>query len=707
MRNIASNYVQILVTLWATATLLMGLSWWHVMALNEATQVTEIHAAERDLANLTRVSQEHAIRTFRGADQVIRFVQSRYLEIGDKLNLTELTQKGVIDAEIFPQVGVINDKGIYILANLPVNGKLDLSDREHFKVHVAADTGELFVSKPVLGRASGKWSIQLTRRITRANGDFAGVVVVSISAEYFTRFYGELKLGQHGVIALYGMDGVARVRRVGDKNEFGASVANSPLIELLAKGQLEGSYTSRSVVDGVERLYYYRKIPGYPLFVVDGLDTVSMLATSRSSAQALYVQAMVVSALIIALALALTRYLRQLRREIGIRQRAQQQVEERNEQLNAIFDLSPDGFVSFDAQHRVKYVSPAFQILTGLGDEVLEGLDERDFSAWLAQHCAVGTPFIGVAALRAQVLSGKPDKRDLIELELPGRRILQVGLRCSSTSSTSQVSQILYLRDVTLESEVDHMKSEFLATAAHELRTPMASILGFSEILIHEDFDLATQREFLDTIHTQSKLMANILNELLDLARIEARRDKEFRYTQVDLQELLADIVKGYQLPAGRSAPELELPSQHLFLMADAGKLRQALLNVISNAYKYSPQGGSVQVKAWVQDESDESPGVCIEITDHGIGLSPEQLKRVCERFYRADTSGKILGTGLGMSIVKEIIELHRGQLTFTSVPGQGTTVRLRLPAYFTLQDSLNAASQTRRLSDTRPADFS
>jgi hypothetical protein len=112
----------------------------------------------------------------------------------------------------FNQVGIIDAKGIYVLANLPTTGKLDLSDREHFKVHVATNTGELFVSKPVLGRASGKWSIQLTRRITRANGEFAGVVVVSIDPGYFTRFYKELNLGSEGLAALYGLDGVARAQ---------------------------------------------------------------------------------------------------------------------------------------------------------------------------------------------------------------------------------------------------------------------------------------------------------------------------------------------------------------------------------------------------------------------------------------------------------------------------------------------------------------
>ena len=709
MTVIFANYRRTLVLLWLAAAVLLGLTWWHVNSLVTESRAKELATAERDLANLTRVTQEHANRTFRAADQVIRFIQSRYLEVGTKLNLAELTEKGVIDAEIFPQVGVIDARGVYVLANLPVTGKLDLSDREHFKVHVAADTGELFVSKPVLGRASGKWSIQLTRRITRPNGAFAGVVVVSIAVDYFTRFYGELQLGSQGVVALYGLDGIARVRKVGGKEEFGTNAAGAPLFDQIAQGKLEGSYTSHSRVDGIERLHYFRKIPDYQLVVVNALDTQYLLAQHNNAKQALMLQAAMVSLLIVALAAALTRYLRQLRREIDVRQMAQYQIEERNEQLNAIFDLSPDGFVSFDMQKRVKYISPAFTQLTGQGNERLEGLGEHDFSAWLAQRCTPGAPFKGVAALRNRTSGGKPDRRELIELSRLDKRVLQVGMR---SSSSNQVSQILYLRDVTRETEVDNMKSEFLATAAHELRTPMASILGFSELLLHEEFDAPTQHELLNTIYTQSTLMANILNELLDLARIEARRDKDFRYTRVDLQDLLAELCKSYRLPSGRTAPELDLPAQALYLMADYGKLRQALLNVISNAYKYSPDGGSVHIRVWVNAEHDQTPAVCLEVTDQGMGMTPEQVQRVCERFYRANTSGKILGTGLGMSIVKEILDLHHGTLSFNSTPGLGTQVRLCLPTYTTLQNSVDPFASTastlhRRNADTRPADLS
>jgi hypothetical protein len=172
------HYHRILLLLWLTAAVLLSLTWWHVFALVGDNRAKELANTERDLANLTRVSQEHANRTFRSADQVIRFIQARYLELGDKLDLTALTNQGVIDAEIFPQVGIIDANGIYALANRPVTGKLDLSDREHFKVHVTATSDALFVSQPVLGRATGKWSIQLTRRISRPNGDLAGVVEV-------------------------------------------------------------------------------------------------------------------------------------------------------------------------------------------------------------------------------------------------------------------------------------------------------------------------------------------------------------------------------------------------------------------------------------------------------------------------------------------------------------------------------------------------
>lgn len=671
------NHIRTIALIWLVSFLLLIVAWVHVETLVTDGRAQEIASAERDLSNITRLTQEHTHRTLRSADQVIRFVQSRYLEIGDRLDLTDLTQKGVIDAEIFNQVGVIDAKGIYVLANLPTTGKLDLSDREHFKVHVAADTGDLFVSKPVLGRASGKWSIQLTRRITRANGEFAGVVVVSIDPGYFTRFYNELNLGSEGMAALYGLDGIARARKVGSKEEFGTSAVKAKFLELIGQETLSGSYIQESVVDNVERIYHFRKVPQYQLAVTVGVNMKDLMANQNRAKTAFRQQAGAVSFLIIALALALTRYLRQLRRDLQLRQAAELLIQDRTEQLNAIFALSPDGFVSFDGERRVKYVSPGFARMTASGGVTLTGLDEHDFSAWFAERCDAGSATLDIEALRTTVVDGKPNANLTLEITGDTKRVLKIGFRISDSGV---VSQLLYFRDVTHETEVDHLKSEFLATAAHELRTPMASILGFSEVLLQQDLEVNEQREFLGIIHKQSKLMAKILDELLDLARIEARRGKDFRYSKVCLQELAEDLAKSFIPPQGRGPLELDLPEQKLEVIADSGKLRQAILNVLSNAYKYSPEGGPVVLSVETQNHAGSAPRTWIHITDHGIGMTPEQLGRVCERFYRADSSGKTSGTGLGMSIVKEIIELHGGELAISSEVGFGTRVSLCLP---------------------------
>ena len=369
--------------------------------------------------------------------------------------------------------------------------------------------------------------------------------------------------------------------------------------------------------------------------------------------------------------------------DITERRNAEAVIRDRTEQLDAIFELSPDGFVSFDAAHRIKYVSPAFTHMTGLNADEMMGLDEADFSERLANACLPEARFSGIAALRITSKVGADgtarERRQTIELADAGKRVLQTGLRLSKAET---VSQILYFRDITRETEVDRLKSEFLSTAAHELRTPMASIYGFTELLMTQDFDEAERRDFLDTIYRQSELMISIINELLDLARIEARRGKDFTIERVDVGELLRDVVGGFKTPGGRPSPTEPSSDGPLWVSADRKKLIQAVSNVISNAYKYSPDGSAVGIDLVKSpDVGDVPPRIGIRITDHGIGMTPEQLARVCERFYRADVSGKIPGTGLGMSIVKEIVELHGGDLEITSKVGAGTTVTLWLPA--------------------------
>lgn len=355
---------------------------------------------------------------------------------------------------------------------------------------------------------------------------------------------------------------------------------------------------------------------------------------------------------------------------------------ERTELLNTIFALSPDGFVSFDKDRCVSYVNPSFAAMVGMRTEQLIGLNEQSFSLALDKLCLDGSRFLGVDHLRDESSYKNGSYRQVIELALPSKRVLEVVLRLGQSSA---VSQILYFRDITHEYEVDRMKSEFLSTAAHELRTPMANIYGYSELLINQDFSPEDQREFQTTIFKQSQLMASIIDELLDIARIEARRGKDFIIESVNLCDLIREVITGFRTKSGRVCRFDPEGKREFFLHVDRKKMIQTLNNVLSNAFKYSPNGGEVELELICSsDQADEQARarsmVGIRVTDQGIGMSPEQVARVFERFYRADSSGKIPGTGLGMSIVKEVVELHGGTVEIQSAPGKGTAVTLWLP---------------------------
>lgn len=349
-------------------------------------------------------------------------------------------------------------------------------------------------------------------------------------------------------------------------------------------------------------------------------------------------------------------------------------VEDRNEQLDTIFELSPDGFVSFDRSHRVKYVNSAFTAMTGLGHSQLVGIAEAEFLTTLSALSGAAREETQRILERLVLKHVEHGDRVLIPVCNPARHILEVRLR-RPTAKT--VAQIFYCRDVTYETEVDNMKSEFLSTAAHELRTPMSSIYGFSELLLNCDFPDAERREYLEIIHRQSQLIDSIITDLLDLARIDARQGKDIVLQDLELSGFITHTLTAFKLPAGRDRPVWHA-AEACHVQADNRRLTQALFNVLSNAYKYSPQGGAVSVSV-LRKQADGAAWVGVMVRDAGIGMSPEQLSRIFDRFYRADDSGSIPGTGLGMSITKEIMELHHGTIEVDSQLGGGTSVTLWL----------------------------
>jgi len=364
-------------------------------------------------------------------------------------------------------------------------------------------------------------------------------------------------------------------------------------------------------------------------------------------------------------------------RDITERYESEARLQDRNEQLNTIFSLSPDGLLVFDQDQRVRFANEAFFRITQLSEEDVDTLNEMTFRDLMLSLCTVKTRFPSLAEMEKRALLADGDKQSVILHLIRGSRIVEVFIKSSNAAS---VSKIWYFRDITHEWEVAQMKSEFLSTAAHELRTPMASVYGYAELLNHREFDAEQQKEMLSVILDQSQMVNSIINELLDLSRIEARRGKDFIYEKFNLCKLLQSIVEhvGVQCP---HRLQLTLLPQSATLRADRKKITQAVNNVLSNALKYSDATQLVEVTldAGVMD------GVgflVIKVVDRGIGMTADESAKIFDRFYRADKSGKVPGTGLGMSIVKEIIELHLGKVMVSSEFGKGTTVELWLPDY-------------------------
>ncbi len=221
------------------------------------------------------------------------------------------------------------------------------------------------------------------------------------------------------------------------------------------------------------------------------------------------------------------------------------------------------------------------------------------------------------------------------------------------------------------------MKSEFLSTAAHELRTPLTSILGFSEILVERKLDEEKRTGFLETINKEAGDLADIVNDLLDVSSIEAGTGFEIKKAPIDFKEALLKSINLIRGQTDEHTFKVNIPHDLPKIEVDKNRMYQVMENLLNNAVKFSPEGGEVTVS--IEGGRDE---LKISVTDEGIGIPEEDLPHVFERFYRAGnaTTAAIRGTGLGLGIVKYIVESHGGRILVQSKLGKGSTFSFTLP---------------------------
>jgi signal transduction histidine kinase/CheY-like chemotaxis protein/HAMP domain-containing protein len=231
--------------------------------------------------------------------------------------------------------------------------------------------------------------------------------------------------------------------------------------------------------------------------------------------------------------------------------------------------------------------------------------------------------------------------------------------------------------DITKEYEVDQMKSEFVSTVSHELRTPLSSILGFTELLLNREQKPERQKKYLTTIYNEAKRLTSLINDFLDVQRMESGR-QTYEKKYIPLLPLLNKVIEAQQVTTKHHEFRLEDEGGNPTVLGDRTKIEQAFTNLINNAVKYSPAGGEIVVRV-----TEENHLIRVDVIDQGLGIPEDAIPKLFQKFYRVDNSDRrsIGGTGLGLSIVQEIIKEHEGEIGVQSNFEKGSIFTVTLPA--------------------------
>lgn len=343
--------------------------------------------------------------------------------------------------------------------------------------------------------------------------------------------------------------------------------------------------------------------------------------------------------------------------------------------LTAIQSSMAEGLVVVDRLGHVKYFNDAAETLTGLPADRMAGRPLVDLLRRFE------TSFSESSELRAVVeMLERPDqlpaKAD-VTLVAPQHRDLSVSVFPIGPSKSESMIGIL-LRDVTEERELERRRDTFVSVASHELRTPMTTILGFSELLLSRDPAPEVRRSWLSTIHQDSQYVTAIVDDMLNVARIQSGR-MHLELESIDVLELAREVVEIEHDRSEHHRIDL-LPSETIpIAVADRFKLQQVFTNLIENAIKYSPEGGSVAIEAHHEPALER---VVVSVTDSGIGIAPEDVEHLFSTFHRIrrPETETIRGTGLGLYIVKALVELMGGEVWLRSRVNRGTSFYFSLP---------------------------
>jgi two-component system cell cycle sensor histidine kinase PleC len=658
--------------------------------------------SNRELSNLSIVLAAQTARSVQSVDLVLQVVQ-RAVRAGGIVTPDQFRQRmGTEEVHGFlletlarsPQadaVSLIDDAGklVNFSRSWPAP-PIDVSQRDFFRHFRDRDDRDIFIGQPFVNNVTGSWLIPVTRRIDAPDGRFLGIVLSAIEIRYFEEFYRTIATGAGESVALFGRDGTMLARYPHLDPEIGRKLP--PQAHWFSVVDSGGTYWSAGDIDGTKRLVSIHPVGNFPLAVSVASTEETVLSAWRR--QSLWV---VLGALAAAVGFGLS--FRVLAAQSGRLERQARDLQEAAAALGKsearfrdFATTSSDWLWETDAEHRFIYHSENIRDFgqdpgARLGRTRIElAADAPSELAKWEEHRALldrHEPF------RDFVYKRKIGTDPEAYLSVSGKPIFDaagsfLGYRGTVREITREVLSERSLRGAKTAAEAANLaKSQFLANMSHELRTPLNAILGFSEML-EQGFTgplQPQQQEYARLIHKSGQHLLNVINEILDLARVDAGkldlRDEE----SVDPSYVIESCVRLITARAATEMPELSIQIDESVppLIVDPTRLTQILLNLLSNAVKFTGKNGTVTIAL----RRREDGGVEFEVRDTGPGMTAGEIEIALEPFGQIDSAHarRHEGTGLGLPLARRLAELHGGSLIVRSEKGRGTAVIVILPA--------------------------
>ncbi len=512
--------------------------------------------AEADTANLARLFEEHFQRTVDGLDQTLLYLKAEYERDPSRFSLTNSIANNISVKRVSVQIGVIGPDGTLVDSNVAGFSRVNLADRDHFRVHREVAGDKVFVSKPVLGRASGRWSIQLTRRLDGPDGAFAGVVVVSLDPDYLADVYNSIDIGKAGAVMLIGRDGIVRAASGQGPDIVGQGLSQSGLIESLFASR-SGSHRVEGPFDRRWRIASYRSLDTLPLAVWVGRSEAEVLAAHGQMQNVALLVGGVITAVLGAALLVLYLLVRR-----------QQDI-------------------------------------------------ARDLSVKKSE----------LVASRERL------KRYVADLE----RIAEI--------------------------------------AAHDLQEPLRRVVAYAQLLSkHAQSALdAEGRDYIAHVVAGAQRMRKLVQDLEAFVAVDRMPTVERLVSAKDCMDSAAQRLDDEMRAAGVTLVVDSLPE----VAADERSLTEIFTQLVDNAIRYRAVGRKPLIHFGVRRDGDQA---VFSVRDNGIGIEPRDRARIFEIFHRLHGFDSHPGTGMGLAIVRRMIERLGGRLWVESEPGQGSVFCFTLP---------------------------